>query len=330
MTTHHDLELPWRSATLGAQWLLGHLRTDGSLAGGDDLRAYYKTPAAFLAHGDTREAHRVFDYIESKLLLPNGDLDGSGVPWYSIYRTYPHSWICTAAVMGGRFRLARRLAEFIATWHNPASGGFYAGETRDLEEIMTTSMAGIASLAAGNTALAIAAGAWLENLYNAQHTTIASGLYTCWHNGLIRDYDEAAAPSYKIDPAKPRQYYFQYGISAALLTSLAGATGDQRWLDLASKFLRASAFAGPDRYQTPQAGKIGWGAAWTYRMTHNPEDLELVATVAASLKALQNDDGSWLVTGVYGGATAPADSATIDITSEFVALQSFMAQVPRV
>jgi len=63
-------------------------------------------------------------------------------------------------------------------------------------------------------------------------------------------------------------------------------------------------------------------------MSRNADDLALVAQVSSGLAALQNDDGSWLVTGVYGGASAPADSSTIDITSEFVALQSFMAQVP--
>jgi hypothetical protein len=54
----------------------------------------------------------------------------------------------------------------------------------------------------------------------------------------------------------------------------------------------------------------------------------LVEAVTAGLAALQNDDGSWLATGEYGGSQAPADSATIDVTSELAALLSYMSQAP--
>ncbi|MCX6597715.1 MAG: hypothetical protein NTV70_15250 [Acidobacteria bacterium] len=37
------------SASRGAEWLLSHLQADGSIAGGSDLRAYYKTPFALPA-----------------------------------------------------------------------------------------------------------------------------------------------------------------------------------------------------------------------------------------------------------------------------------------
>jgi len=53
-----------------------------------------------------------------------------------------------------------------------------------------------------------------------------------------------------------------------------------------------------------------------------------VEQVVAGLGGLQNGNGSWLATGVYGGANAAADSVTLDVTSEFVTLQSFMGLVP--
>lgn len=316
----------WESAGRASRWLLALLQTDGSLKGASDLRAYYKTPCALLANGHIREADLVLDYITNNLFDPKtGDLKGDGVPWYSIYRTYPHSWICCAAMMRGRFELAHPLSRFIATLHNPASGGFFADEARTVEEVMTTSMAGLASLWAGNTGLALAAGTWLRNLWNAQPDLEKRGLYTSCRNGaLITEYPEADAGGALVDVSKPRQYYFQYGISAALLTSLAGATGDASWLELARNFLHASRHCGPDRYQTPQSGKIGWGASWAYRLSKDPADLELAATVARGLCALQNDDGSWLATGVYGGSSAEADSITIDVTGEFAILQSYM------
>lgn len=317
----------WKAADKAAGWLLNLLEEDGSFRGGADLRAYYKTPAALLAHGHVNEAHRVLDYVESRLLLAGGDLNGEGVPWFTMYRTYPHSWLCCAAVTAGRFALARQLATFVSTYHNGQSGGFYADEARSGEEIMTTAMAGLASLYSGNQDLALAAAHWLDHLWTAQ-PNIRLGLYTAWRDGLVRRYPEAEAASYFVDAAKKRQYYFQYGIAAALLSAVAGVTGDQHWLRLGRDFLAATQYLAEDRYQTPQSGKVGWGAAWTYRLSRDSEDRKLVDAVAAGLTALQNDDGSWLATGVYGGAGAEADSVTIDVTSEFLALLSYMAQVP--
>ncbi len=99
----------------------------------------------------------MLDYVETRYLKPDGDLDGSGVPWFEVYRSYKHAWLCCGAVMAGRRDLARKLSGFIATRNNAAPGGIFADEARTTEEITTTSMAGIASLYAGKQELAIAA-----------------------------------------------------------------------------------------------------------------------------------------------------------------------------
>ena len=314
------------SSAKGAGWLLAHLKDDGSLDGGTDLRAYYKTPAAFVLSGHVREAERVLDYVIAHLLKPDGDLDGAGVPWFRTYRTYPHSWICCAAMMRGRFELARTLAGFITSFHDPLTGGFFADQNRTTQEIMTTSMAGLACLWAGDLVRAESAGGWLETLFLAQ-PDLCRGLYTSWNNGLVTEFSAADAPGCLVDATKPKQYYFQFGISAALLSSLSAATGNRKWLALARAFLHASEHCFSDRYSTPQSGKIGWGAAWTYRLTHRPEDAALSRAVIDGLAAMQNADGSWIASGAYGSEMAEADSGVIDITSEFTALQGAMGLV---
>jgi hypothetical protein len=304
-----------QSASRAAAWLKALLdpTNGGSLRGGTDLRAYYKTASAFLHNGLTAEADLVLDYIERRYLRPGGDLDGDGVPWFGIYRTYPHAWICFAAAERSRTALAQQLADFIATWQNPASGGFFAGEARDVEEVMTTSMAGIALFHAGRIEAAQKAGEWLRSLWRQQPDLIHKGLYTSCRNGvLVTEFAEEDAAGCLVDVKQTRQWYFQYGIAAALLTQL-GETA------LAREFLHASHRAAADRYQTPQSGKIGWGAAWA-------GDHALSATVAQGLCALQNGDGSWLATGVYGGESAEADSVTIDVTAEFATLQAFIGK----
>lgn len=314
------------SSRRGAQWLLSHLNKDGTFQGGTDLRAYYKTPAAFAIAGHNEEAERVLDYISAHLLKPDGDLDGTGVPWFRTYRTYPHSWICCAAMMRGRFELARLLSGFIATYHDPNTGGFFTDQTLTTQEIMTSSMAGLACLWAGDLVRAEGVGCWLENLFLAQ-PDLSRGLYTSWNNGLVTCFTEEEALGCLVDATKPRQYYFQYGISAALLSSLAGATGNRKWSVLARVFLHASEHCYKDRYSTQQSGKIGWGAAWTFRLTHRQEDAALSRSVVDGLIAMQNADGSWIASGAYGAASATADSGVIDITSEFTALQGAIGLV---
>jgi hypothetical protein len=308
-----------QSANRAAAWLRALLDpTTGSLDGGTDLRAYYKTPSAFLNNGLLAEADLVLDYIERHYLKPGGDLDGHGVPWFGVYRTYPHAWVCFAAAERGRSALAQQLADFIATWQNPLSGGFFAGEARDVEEVMTTSMAGIALLSAGRIEPATAVGEWLRGLWNQQPNLVSEGLYTSCRDGvLITKFAEADAAGCLVDVTKPRQWYFQYGIAAALLTQLSRRTNEPAWLSLANEFLNASSHAASDRYQTPQSGKVGWGAAWAGNSA-------LSTTVADGLRALQNGDGSWLATGVYGGEIAAADSVTIDVTAEFATLLAYM------
>lgn len=302
------------------------LQADGSLQGGNDLRAYYKTPFALASTGHVAEAERVLDHIATRYLKANGDLDGTGVPWFGIYRTYQHSWLCCAAMMRGRFELAWPLSNFIAGYHDTHSGGFFADEKRSTQEIMTTSMAGLACLWAGRLDIATAAGRWLGNLFAAQ-PDLRRGLYTAWRGGLVTGYKADEAAGCLVDAAKPRQWYFQYGISAALLSSLAARTGEQKWLKLARDFLDASRYCADDRYRTPQSGKIGWGAAWTYRLSQNPGDAELARQVCEGLCAMQNRDGSWLATGAYGVERADASSEVIDVTAEFVSLQAAIGLV---
>ncbi len=317
----------WESARRGAEWLKKHLRPDGSMEGGTDLRAYYKSAAAFLAHGQVREAERVFDYVERHYVLANGDLRGDGVPWFPMFRTYAHGWLGCAAVRHGRYELARRLMDFVTTTYDPASGGFFADAARTHCEVMTTSMAGMLALATGRLQYALAAATFLRRLYEAQ-PDLRRGLYTRWTTTLVTEFAAEDAAGHLVDAQKARQWYFQYGIAAAHLASVAAVTGDRQWLKLAQDYLCAADYLGEDRYQTPQSGKIGWGAAWAYALSSGPVERALAATVSQGLRALQNDDGSWLATGVYGGAAAAADDVTLDVTAEFVTLQSWMGLVP--
>jgi hypothetical protein len=289
----------------GTAWILDRLEPDGSLRDAPYLNAYYKAPFALMQSGRIQECERVLDYISQRFLLPSGDLEGAGVPWFDTYRTYPHSWLACAAICRGRFEISSPLIEFVSYYLD------LAGQ----KDIMTASMAGLACLWAGRDRLARATGVSLEQVFD-QQPDITRGLYHVWHTeeGLVlRD-----GVDHFVDASQPKQWYFNYGIAAAFLSALSASTADTRWLEAAQQYLRASRHCAEDRYSTPQSGKIGWGAAWTYRLSRDPNDLELVHAVSRGLEALQASDGSW---------QQSAYCDTFDVTNEFVALLGMMGVV---
>lgn len=309
------------AADRGAEWLRERLNAEGQLRGATNLSAYYKTPCAFLWSGDTAAAEQVLGHVRQRYLQPDGDLDGTGLGWFEDYRIYPHAWLACGAAALGDHATAERLVRFLLTRRNAESGGFRTRHD-DREEIMTTSMAGLACLAAGEMEAAAGVTGWLRRVFDEQ-PDLKAGLVHVWQPGvgLVRGDGSAA---YVVDATRPRQWYFQYGISAAFLAEYARKTRDGEAVKLAQRYLHASAHAAEDRYQTPQSGKVGWGAAWTYQRTGDPAEARLVLAVVDGLTALQCGDGSWNAEGVYEAKPASGEEARYDVTAEFVALLAQM------
>jgi hypothetical protein len=324
------------AARRGAAWLVGRQEPDGSLREARGLGAYYKAPFALIAVGCNASAERMLDHVARRFLRRDGDLDGNGVEWFERYRIYPHAWLAIAAVMRGRFEISVALLETIADYFDERSGGFFAtasegsGRRGGRQEIMSTSLAGLACLWGGRLNMARRTGLWLERLYDAQ-PDLAVGLYHVWdtERGLVTEFPPEDATSYVVDALRPEQWYFQYGISAAFLSSLSSATGEKHWLQLAQKFLRATTMCRDDAYSRFTSAKIGWGAAWTYRLSGDNVDRHLAELVAQHMCALQNADGSWSSSGGYGTESARVIDQTMDLTAELTGLLGCIALAVR-
>ena len=314
------MNLALSSAKRGADWLLERLQPNGSLQGGDHLNAYYKLPFALAATGHIAQCERVFDHIADRFFTGGGDLDGEGVPWFDQFRIYPHGWLAFTAALRGRWEIARPLMGFLEENHNPDTGGFTAREDGS-EEIMTTCMAGIAAIGCGRIDLAVSAAGWLHKVWLAQPDH-KRGLYHVWQpgHGLVTEFPEDRAAWYLVDATQLRQWYYQYGISAAFLSQLSAHSGEPQWLDLARTILHGSHVCREDVYRTPQAGKIGWGAAWTYRVGRHAEDAAIARQVVDGIAALQQPDGSW-------ADVAYDQHTTIDVTAEMTGLMAAMGVV---
>lgn len=321
------------SVERGTQWLLSHLQRDGSIKGADNLSYYYKPPFALILAGHNEEAERMLNYIAKTFVKSGGELDGTGVSWWDIYGLYPYGWLAIASLVRGRFELAYSLVKTILSHHDEESGGFFTTADAQRERageqgLMSNSIAALACLWAGRLDIARKAGNWMQNLYDAQ-PDLSKGFYPNWNTrtGLITSFEEDQAKEYLVDCSQTLQYYFNYGIAAAFLSSLAAATGEQRWLKLAQSFLRASQHCSEDVYEIPQSGKIGWGAAWTYRLSGDPADLKLAETIASYLRKTQFPEGNWVNPAAYDPKAPPTPAQHVDITGEFVALLSCMELV---
>jgi hypothetical protein len=314
------------AAQRGANWLLAQTEDDGSLRGRPSLAAYYKGPCALAWSGRVEEAQRLLGFVKSNFLKENGDLDGTGVAWLSQFQIYPHAWLAVGALELGDAGFASALIRFIERAWNPESGGFRARED-GTEEVMTTSMAAIACLRAGRLDIAGGTEQWLGRIFAAQ-PHLERGLYHAWMpgKGLL---EGDGGVFFLVDAAQPKQWYFQYGISAAFLADYSRITSKAEPLRLAQRYLKASRHCQDDVYKRPQSGKIGWGAAWTWALTGGSEEHALVEAVVDGLCALQCGDGSWNVEGVYEAKPESTPETRMDVTAEFVALLSQMKMVTR-
>src|SRR5580693_7133564 len=125
-----------------ADWLESQMKSDGSLRAATSINEYYKAVFALTCAGRHRAAERMLNYIVGRFLKKNGDLDGTGNPWYDQFRIYCHGWVAMAAIQLARFDVSERILGFLEGFHDPRAGGFFGTlkdrKNRAEQEMMTT------------------------------------------------------------------------------------------------------------------------------------------------------------------------------------------------
>ncbi len=324
------------AAQRGADWLVSLTNDDGSIHGGSSINEYYKTVFGLCCAGRNAEADCMLSFIDRRFLRANGDLDGTGCGWFHLFPIYPHAWVLMAALMRGRLEMVHRLAEFLETFQDETTGGLYTtpGERQrqGQQDMMTTGLVAIALLWAGRLDVARRTAGWMRQLWDAQPDLTRKLYFISNHcQVLVRDFPETDAKAYVVDATQEAQRYYQFGIPCAFLTQYGAATGDRTWHKLAGDYLHATGHYHHDVYQRPQSGKVGWAAAWRYRLLREPADLEILRKVHDHLVAAQHPQGWWSAASVYQPQSQSSDAARpaavepgIDLTGEFVAHLSWM------
>jgi hypothetical protein len=276
------------------------LRPDGGFASAErGVADYYKAPMALSVSGATAEAGRLCNWIRRNGIMPNGDF-GPRIPETNgYYYLYYNAWVVIGAHRQGHFDLSRRGADFIRTFRDAESGGFYSSPTErsatTLEDIWVVSGAGQALLYVGDIEAARGVGGWMVKVLELQPNfpedlhagyTRAGGLHTKF------------APEEEIrfvvhSGATVDQYFFQGGIAAGFLAQLFKATGERQWLDAAIEYMRHSEVASDFLLATLRAGKVGWAAGVLYTLTGEPRFRELAIKVGDNILRAQSPKGAW-------------------------------------
>jgi hypothetical protein len=187
---------------------------------------------------------------------------------------------------------------------------------------MSSSMTGIAALAAGEQTIADGVARFLRRVLDAQpepermlcHVYIPE-------RGVVTQFAPEEAAFYAIYADRPRQAYFQFGIGAAFFARYFLATRDPAALDDAARFLLPAHNACDAMYETAQVGKVAWGAALLAGCIDDPRHRALAERASGALLDQQNPDGSWDNTGGY-----ISEAMRDEVTAEFVSLMDEVVQ----
>ncbi|MGH2604195.1 MAG: hypothetical protein ACRDJ9_33015, partial [Dehalococcoidia bacterium] len=263
----------------GIDFLLRHCHNDGSVGPGAKRVTYYRVPWALLLGGETAAACRLLAWIERHGLGLDGEFHG-GVPWSSAtnpaLNTYRETCLAYGAQLLRRFDLARRAMAFALQFQDPETGGVYMDRERTGADgpqlLFPTCQFGMSALITGHIDAALAAGHWLQRLWDAQ-PDLPRRLYTVWTRGgglATAPPAEDDARHYINKSQEMLELHYNGGIAAAFLAQLFMGTGDQAWLDLARAYQHFSMHSTERQFETKQVCKSAWGAGLLWLATRDP------------------------------------------------------------
>jgi hypothetical protein len=307
----------------GIHWLLDHVSVDGKPAAADLRNGYYRMPWTFALVGERETAAKVMSWIESNALTGDGDLR-PGVPREAFtvkWATYPLSLLAQGAWVLERYDTALALVNTMRqSFQDPSTGGAYM----EREEVRTgrqfifpTAQMGLAALETGQSDVADGAFEWFDRLYSAQ-PKLPNVLYASWGpKGLRTVADQDDQFITVVDFHKPRQAFYNPGISAAFLSRYYMVKKVERAREIGAAFLHLSMNGTEDQYnhwESMQICKFGWGLAMMAEIDPKGDYLPYLLKMAHWYIDSQREDGSWVPSPFL--VPSPDDSHAIEKTAE--------------
>jgi hypothetical protein len=315
------------SARRGVEWLLDQQTASGSWrqVEREVYDAYYKGSWSLASAGHLDAAHRLLTHVQRTFLAFDGDFEPRHSPLHTVIARY----YCSAyAVLGAqkldRYEIAAPAMRFLLSQQDPDHGGFYSVKTQPGERLrsdsMSTSMCGVACLAAGQMAGAVRAGDFLLRMAEMQPAPDERFYTTLDEQGrLITEFAPEMTEWRVVQASAAQQRWFAVGLPFAFAILLRDATGEKRFSRLADE-LFAFQSRGAEPWDVPSSGKAGWACSILYRNTGELRYREIALRVARQIMGYQTPAGYFLLGATSAGASEPLTFAPFiyDVTAEFV------------
>jgi len=284
----------------GCNFLLSQQRHDGGFGPPErGLADYYKVICAYQACGATHAANQLCNWIRKYGMTSEGDFGPRLPETTDYYCAYYNAWVIMGAHRLGQFDISQRGMDYLMTFWDSDSGGFYSSPAErtesTLQDLWVVSGCGQAALYTGRMEVALGVGSWLRRIMEAQpdYPRKLYGVFSR-EKGLILDFDPSEDIRYVMSCDATRdQFFFNPGIAGGFLSGLYMATGQAKWLDLAKEYMRFAEHASDYLFKLLRAGKVGWAAALLYTLTREDIYKEMAVRVGQDIIAAQSGDGAW-------------------------------------
>ena len=309
----------------GVRFLQEHVNIDGSITSDTDRVSYYRVPWALAIGGEPEGAHRVLAWIDRAGFGADGAFHG-GLAWSAsanaTFNTYPETCLAYGAYLLRRFDIAQRAIGFALGFQDPETGGVFMDRRRRGTDgpqlLFLTCQFGMSSLITGHVNAALAAGRWLQRLWDAQ-PELPQRLYTVWsrREGLVTTPPQGDDVRHYINESQEfRQLHYNGGIAAAFLADLYLHTDNDQWLALARAFQSFSMNSTERQFETKQVCKSAWGASHLAVVTSEQPYIDWASRMAEWFVSQQEPDGHWDNT-TYIDPDSPLQHQ-VEMTAEFV------------
>ena len=289
-----------KASQRGSEWLVSKQQEDGSIT---KAEVYYKVPYALGVTGRTVEANKLISWIKSDILKNNGDMN---------HNTYKNSWIAQGAHRLARFDLSLPAISYILKTQALCGGFCATDDTSQIVEPIYTAWGGLCAIYVNRLDEACKAGDCFVEMVKQQPDKMKFYYNMASDGRLLTD-------SGFIDATKPKQIYYNLGITMIFLMRLYMATLEKNYLSSAQEIFEFTLRCADDAYRTPPSGKSGLGCALLYHITGDKRARDKAMELADYLLEIQHPAGTW------GFSINDPFETLVDITAEFTVFTTEIA-----
>lgn len=321
----------------GAAWLCAMQNDDGSYGTRPlPLAAYYKTPLALAQAERSQEGAAALDWLLAHYRGADGHIHDASPP-ARYCDLYEQLWVAWGAHALAQDAMARSTLRYALRFFDPRSGGFAGsvakGALQRRQDVRSTALGGLVSLATGRQDVAERAASFLLDTLALQPSPATRFFLVREPQGqLVTSFPVELGRFFCLTPGQPDALHYAFGLAVSLLSMLHGESGDPASLAAAEAYADLCELHGSAAFHHAYSGKLGLGLA----LLANTPDARLrsrhrerAVQIADYLCGIQASTGEWRPRAACPGQAEQPLEYTLDRTAEYVLWLRLIARALR-